>query len=180
MTSPQESEGIVQPEKQKEILDDNARKFVVGTLEPAFLEGIGASSFLMITDWLETGEDDERKLAHKKFANGDVQILLIYKIMKDGRRTSEKEKINEQEYIELLKGSVRHVEKVRYEFSYDQDDITFGVKYDEFIDSDLRVLEVDASNDEQRNAFDPDTFPSELSEVTGKMQYYGYRVADII
>jgi len=179
MTS-SESRGQLQPERQKEILDDNARKFVVESIDSVFLEKSGASALLLTTDWLETGEDNEKKIAYKKFENGDTQILLISKATRDGLRTSEKERITEEEYAGLLGGSLCSLEKTRYEFRYIQNGTVFDVKYDEFAGSRLRVLEVDAASEVERNSFDPAAFPSELSEVTGKPQYYGYRVTDIL
>jgi CYTH domain-containing protein len=166
------------PEK-KEKLDDNARKFITGTLDPELLDRNGASSFTLTVDWLETGEDNEVKVAHKKFDNGDVQILLIAKITKDGNRTSEKEKVTEDKYQQLKTSSVLHLEKKRYEFEYSQNGTTFSVKYDEFADGKLNMLEVDASNEEERNSFSPDDFPAELEEVTGDVRYYGYRIAEV-
>jgi hypothetical protein len=51
------------------------------------------------------------------------------------------------------------------------------MKYDEFADDELRLLEVDAASEEERGAFSPSDFPSKLDEITGDMQYYGYRIA---
>lgn len=170
---------VTNPEK-KETLDDNARKFIVGTLNARFLEENNASSFVLTVDWLETGKDDEKKVVHKKFDNGDVQILLISKVTKDGSRTSVKEAINEEAYKELLTSSVLHLEKKRYEFAYTQGDTPFAIKYDEFGKGKLRVLEVDAPNEEERSSFNPDEFPAALDEVTGDKQYYGYRIASIV
>ena len=167
------------PEK-KEKLEDNARKFTTEALDSEFLRAHNASSFTLTVDWLETGEDTEVKVAHKKFDNGDVQILLIAKTTKDGNRVSEKEKIDEGRYEELKASSVRHLEKKRYEFEHEQNGIPFSVKYDEFADGKLNMLEVDASSEEQRRSFSPDDFPAELEEVTGDIQYYGYRVADVV
>lgn len=167
------------PEK-KETLDDNARKFVTDTIDFNFLKENEATSFILATDWLETNEDNEKKLAYKKFDNGDIQILLIAKITKDGNRTSEKTKISSEEYTNLLSSSILHLEKKRYEFTFTQNDIPFSMKYDEFTNSNLRILEVDASNDDLRDSFNSDLFPGELSEVTGDISYYGYRVADTI
>jgi len=167
------------PEK-KEKLDDNARKFITEALSPEFLEASGASSFTLTVDWLETGKDNEVKIAHKKFDNGDVQILLIAKVTKDGNRTSEKEKISEEKYQQLKASSVLHLEKKRYEFEYGQNGTPFSVKYDEFADDRLNMLEVDASDERERNSFSPDDFPANLEEVTGDMRYYGYRVAEIV
>ncbi len=167
------------PEK-KETLDDNARKFIVGAIDSQFLNEYNASSFTLIVDWLETGEDNEKKIAYKRFDNGDIQILLIAKITNDGNRISEKEKITEERYKELLISSVLHLEKKRYEFEYTQNNIPFSVKYDEFADGKLCMLEVDASSEEERNSFNPSDFPGELTEVTGDIKYYGYRVATLL
>lgn len=167
------------PEK-KEKLEDNARKFTTEVLDSEFLEAHNASSFALTVDWLETGEDTEVKVAHKKFDNGEVQILLIAKTTKDGNRVSEKEKIDESRYEELKASSIQHLEKRRYEFEYGQNGILFSVKYDEFADGKLNMLEVDAPSEEQRESFSPDDFPADLEEVTGDMRYYGYRVAEVL
>lgn len=167
------------PEK-KEVLDDNARKFITKTIDPKFIEEHHASSFTLTTDWLETGEDNEKKLAYKEFNSGEIQILLIAKITKDGSRTSEKEKITTAEYTELLSSSILRLEKKRYEFTYAQSDILFSVKYDEFAGDTLRILEVDAPSEEERNSFNPHDFPAQLTEVTGDIRYYGYRVASVV
>lgn len=166
--------------KRNKILDDNARKFAVDTVDPNFLEEHGASSFTLIVDWLETGEDNEKKVAYKEFDNGDIQILLISKLTKDGKRTSQKEKISEETYKELLNSSVLHLEKKRHECEYLQNNISFSIKYDEFAGDRLHVLEVDAASEDERNSFNPTDFPAQLTEVTGDIRYYGYRVADII
>ncbi|HSW91356.1 MAG TPA: hypothetical protein VLG09_01780 [Candidatus Saccharimonadales bacterium] len=167
------------PEK-KETLADNARKFITEKLSTEFLEEHNASSFMLTVDWLETDEDNEKKLAYKKFEDGDIQILLIAKTTQDGNRTSEKQKITEEEYREHLAHSKLHLEKKRYELEYVQNGIPFSLKYDEFGDEKDRILEVDASTEEERTAFNPSDFPSGLNEVTGDMQYYGYRVAEVI
>lgn len=167
------------PEK-KEKLEDNARKFTAEALDSEFLDVHNVSSFTLIVDWLETGEDIEVKVAHKKFDNGEVQILLIAKTTKEGNRVSEKEKIDEGRYEELKASSVQHLEKKRYEFEYEQNGILFSVKYDEFADGKLNMLEVDAPSEEQRDSFNPADFPAKLEEVTGDMRYYGYRVAEVI
>lgn len=164
------------PEKN-ETLNDNARKFLVEPIDPQFLTDNNASSFTLIVDWLKTGEDNEKKLAYKNFDNGDIQILLISKITKDGSRTSVKEKITEEKYAELKSSSVLHLEKKRYEFTYNQNSTPFSVKYDVFAEGELRMLEVDAPSETERDSFNPTDFPTKLAEVTGDMQYYGYRVA---
>ena len=164
----------------KEIIDDNARKFTVtSTARDLFKENDG-TSYDLITDWLELGKDSEIKLAYKKFDNGEVQILLISKVTNAGNRTSTKEKINEEQYNKLLEASILHVEKKRHEFEYAQSGITFSMKFDKFLNSNLLVLEVDADTEDDRNSFDAVNFPVELTEVTGDIQYYGYRIADVI
>lgn len=163
------------PEK-REMLDDNARKFVTEPIDPRFLEENSATSFDLIVDWLEVGDDNEKKVAYKKFANGEVQILLISKITKDGKRTSEKERITEEKYQELLDSSILHLEKKRHEFEYAQNGITFSMKYDEFGSRELNLLEVDASSEEKRDTFQPVDFPNRLDEVTGDLKYYGPRI----
>jgi hypothetical protein len=167
------------PEKSK-LLDDNARKFVVEAIDHEFLEENGASSFTLTADWLETGEDNEKKIVRKQFDTGDIQILLIAKVTKDGNRISEKQKITERKYEELLGSSILHLEKKRHEFEYTQDNILFSIKFDEFAGGELYILEVDAPSEEERDSFSPNDFPAKLTEVTGDIRYYGYRVADII
>lgn len=168
----------INPERQ--ILDDNARKFTCCLLDSSSLASDEVTSFLLVTDWLETGEDNEKKLAYKKFKNGDVQLLLIAKVTKDGSRTTEKRKITGEEYNELLTSSVLRIEKVRQEFAYEQNGVNFSVKYDDFGEDKLKIVEVDAPTDHARDSFDPQTFPADLTEVTGDMSYYGYRVARYI
>ena len=70
------------PEKKDEA-GDNARKFLVDRIDDAFLDDRKATSFVLTVDWLETAEDSEKKIAYKKFRNGEVQILLIAKVTKD-------------------------------------------------------------------------------------------------
>lgn len=180
MTSEKNFENPTKPEHEKIVLDDNARKFVVSTINPELLEVNNATSYLLVTDWLETGEDDEKKVARKEFENGDVQILLISKVTIDGNRTSEKEKITEEQYKEFLTGAIRHVEKRRHEFKYLQASVEFDIKYDEFTDSSLRVLEVDAPTDTERESFTLNGQFVGAREVTRDLRYYGYRVADMV
>jgi hypothetical protein len=166
--------------ERKEILDDNARKFIVGAIDPTLLDAHHASAHTLTVDWLETEEDNEKKVAYKRFDTGAIQILLIAKVTKGGDRKTVKDKITEDEYRELIPASVLHLKKKRYEFEYTQNDISFSMKYDEFSNSPLCILEVDALSDEERNTFDPRLFPQDLSEVTGDLRYYGYRIAAIL
>lgn len=176
-----DNEAAPNPEREpnKEILDDNARKFIVESLDDALLASED-THYLLVTDWLEMGSDNEKKLAYKKYSNGEVQILRISKVTTEEGRTSQKEKINEEQYEALLTHSIRHVEKIRHELNFTQGDVHFELKYDEFEDSDLRILEVDAKSDEERAIFSFEEFPGILSEVTGDIRYYGYRVGDVL
>ena len=166
------------PEK-RETVDDNARKFVIGTIDPAFLTNQNARSYEMVTDWIETGEDNEKKVVVKVYPD-KIQRLLIEKVTKDGNRVADKQSIDESKYNEYLAVAGPHSEKRRYEFEYEQNGINFIVKYDEFVGSQLRILEIEAPTEQQGDSFDPYDFPAELVEVTGQLQYYGYRIADTV
>jgi len=163
--------------EKKESVEDNARKFTLGEISPEFLKEKNASSFFLTVNWMKVAEASEIKVARKEFTNGEVQILLISKLIKDGSRISEKKKINEDEYREMLRSSVLHLQKTRHEFKYVQGNITFTLKYDVFEDGNTNMLEVDADSEELRSQFKIKDFPFTLSEVTGNMDYYGYKVA---
>ena len=108
--------------------------------------------------------------------------MLIQKTTdKYGDRTVlPKQKLSLEQYDQLLEQSLCHIEKKRHEFAYTQHGILYSMKYDEFTDSGLRVLEVDAGTETDRASFIPNQFPYELTNVTGEIEYYGYRIADLI
>lgn len=167
------------PEK-REIVGDNARKFIIGTIDPTFLEQRQATSYDMNTHWIKTGDEEEEKVVVKIYPD-KIQRLLIAKVTKDGDRSADKQDIDEGRYTEHLASAGPHSEKRRYEFIYEQaDGKKFSVKYDEFVDSQLRIIEIDAPTDDERAAFNPEEFPAELIEVTGQLQYYGYRIAETV
>ena len=130
-------------------------------------------------DWLETGEDTEKKLVWKKFDTGELQLWLVSKIIIDGKRTADKKMIDDNSYHTMFSSATLCLEKKRFEFNFIQNGTTFSMKYDEFNDS-LRMLEVDADTEELRNSFDPTSFPHSLLEVTGDLHYYGHRMAKAI
>jgi hypothetical protein len=163
-----------------EKIEDNARKFTVGTIDPAFFAANNATSYLLIQDWIITDEDSERKLVYKKLGSGEIQYWMVSKVTISGNRTTEKKKISEAEYAKLLPTSKVRVEKKRYEFIFSQGNISFTLKYDEFAGGKLTMLEVDSASSGDRAAFKPADFPYKLSEVTGDQKYYGYRVAKVI
>lgn len=172
-------------EKKEAGVDDNARKFRVGSIDKSFLEESEASSTRLIIDWLEIDEGNktETKLAYKEdLGNGDVKILLITKTTDEyGKRKTERKKITKEEYErfkESLEPTNPHLEKIRHEFTYIQNGTSFPVKYDEFTDSELRMLEVEDSNEGKR--FDSGNFPIELREVSDDSRYSGSRVAEVI
>lgn len=156
--------------------DDNARKFISGPLDPKFLASHSALSYNLVVDWLEADENNERKIARKKFNDGTQQILLIQKITKDGKRTSGKTELAQDEYEELLAQSAAHLEKRRHEFTYLQNGTAFSLKYDEFPQNGFYMLEVEEASDSEGLSFDSATFPATLTEVSGDMRYYGYRI----
>lgn len=164
------------PEK-KEIVADNDQKFTLGTIDPHFLAEHNARSYILVTDWLETNEVDETKVAYKKFDDGKMQILLIAKVTVDGNRTAEKREISEDEYREYLKHTGIHIEKKRFEFDFVQDGVSFAMKYDEFAHSSLRVLEVGAKNPDEVASFRSKDFPYELEDVSEDTSFSGFRVA---
>lgn len=160
-------------------MEDNARKFIVDAIDFDFLKENNVTSFLLVVDWLITQEDAEKKVVYKKFDTGVVQFWLVEKIIDSGNRITNKNKLSDLEYKDLLKHSTVHLEKKRHEFNFIQDNVSFAVKYDEF-EGELRMLEVDASNEVERNNFKLENFPYKLTEVTGDLRYYGYRVSEMI
>lgn len=161
--------------------DDNARKFIAAPLDNDFLLDHGAVSFDLVVDWIETNEDREQKLAHKTYTDSTLEIRHITKSIDEaGNRSSTKSLIGFDAYKELLNAASVHLEKKRYEFSYVQAGLVFKCNYDEFADSDLRILEVDAQDEQTRESFDPSQFPVPLNEVTGDLRYYGYRIIQLL
>lgn len=168
------------PEKEPAI-DDNARKFLSQPLDDSFFGDKQVATFDLVVDWLETDEVKEKKLAYKTFDDGTIQILLISKVMQDdGSRKTVKEPLTEERYRELSCDSTLHLEKNRREFSVEQDGVKYDMKYDVLADGKLHMLEVDAEDDDDRACFQPDSFPTELEEVTGNLDYYGYRVCSVL
>ncbi len=170
------------PEKREGIADD-ARKFIVTDIDPQLLEGDHVVSFRLIVDWLETGEDDEEKVVFKEFPDGKIQRFSVAKVTENGKRTTVKNEISEEEYNKKKSKALAKnvgIEKIRYEFTLKQDGIVFDIKYDELSDPNrLRMLEVDAGDDEERAAFEPSAFQaSKLVEVTSDRTYEGYRIAE--
>ncbi len=163
------------------ITDDNARKFIVTPLPHEFLLDHNATSYDLVVDWLETDEAREQKLAHKTYADGTVDIRHITKTTDAaGNRSSTKPSLSSDRYKELLSAASVHLEKKRYEFRYIHHGEVFQCNYDEFTGSNLRILEVDAQDEQTRQSFTPDAFPAELHEVTGELSYYGYRIVDLL
>jgi hypothetical protein len=168
------------PEKQ-EALDDNARKFIITPLDNSFFDDKNVTSFDLVVDWLETDEASEKKLAYKIFDDGATQILLISKVTQDdGNRKTVKEPLTDEQYRDMLAESVLHLEKNRREFRLVQSGVEYDMKYDVFADAKLCILEVDAKDDNRRAAFNAEDYPDELEEVTGNMDYYGYRICGVL
>jgi hypothetical protein len=166
--------------KEKQTIDDDARKFVVPRLESSVFSGSDTVSYNLIIDWIKVDGEVEQKIVRKEFQSGEVTILLVTKPTGVGNRKTDKEKISEEKYKEYLLTSKRHIEKRRYEFKIVQNGVTFLLKYDEFKGGTTRMLEVDAASAAERKLFDPSKFPSNLAEVTGNEKYYGYKMADML
>jgi hypothetical protein len=166
--------------KKKEVIADNARKFTLAAIDEKFLKSHGASSYLLIVDWIVTNEDREKKVVYKELADGEKQYFLIEKVTQDGNRTTDKKRISEEEYKSFLTTTSVQVEKRRYEFDFLQNDIHFALKYDVYPGNNLSVLEVDSKTEAERSKFEIDAFPYKLAEVTDDKRYQGYRVADLI
>lgn len=173
------SEIPINPEKKNAAVDD-ARKFTLEGIDRAFLDAHSATSCMMTIDWLQTGDKDE-KVVRKEFDDGTMQILHIEKVMKDGERISAKHPITPEEYETYKKNAVLPtLRKKRFEFSFAQEGSGFALKYDEFEDSDLRLLEVDASSKESRNSFMAQNFPYKLVEVSDNSDFSGPRIVNVL
>lgn len=172
---------ISSPEKQeKEVVDDNARKFLVEPLSPAFLRG--ASLVTLTTHFL----DDQKKIVHKahpkseKYPKGKIEIWSIRKVIdENGNRTAERQQMPEEDYNyeKLYRDSIFTYKKDRFQFNYPaKNGVRFSCKYDRFEDGKLCMLEVDAPSEEARNSFNPDGFGIPLTEVTGVPGYTGSEI----
>lgn len=164
---------------EKLTVDDNARKFVVAPIDEDFLRDNGIISYLLVTNWLETNPDTEKKVVRKEYPDGTVELLLISKVTKNGLRTAKKNRISEEEYTNFVKDSVVSDTKTRSEFPLSQDGKVYSLKYDSYGDIRSPMLEVDAETEQDRNAFNPQSFPYHLTEVTGNTQHYGYHIAEV-
>ncbi len=170
---------IIQQER-KEGVDDNARKFTLDAIDADFLKQQSAISYDLIIDWLVTDATSEKKIVYKKLESGEVHYFLIEKIIDGDRRKTDKKLTSKEEYKKHLDSSILRVEKKRFEFDFRQNDLSFKVKYDEFVNSKLQMLEVDAGSEADRSAFKPTDFPYKLTEVTGDVRYYGYHVKEVV
>ena len=173
-------ESTSRAEQKAQPLDDNARKFIIRPLDNEFLDAQRGTNYMLVTDWLETNEEDETKVVQKQYTDGTEQLLLIKKVTTDGVRTSQKTQLTPEEYADYLNMPQVHVEKRRHEFTTMQNDIKFAIKYDEFVDSALRVIEVEGATNDEQALFNPTEFPGQPIEVTGDSRYYGYRVTDML
>lgn len=161
-------------------VEDDARKFTLEGLSADFLRREVPFAFDLAVDWIDMGTDSETKVARKSFGDGTVETLRISKAIKDGKRVAVKKPIAQDAYEQALENSVCHIKKRRYEFKYVQNHVIYSLKYDEFEDSDLRLLEVDAPSEEERANFDLGAFPVALTEVSDDDRYSGYRIASML
>lgn len=165
----------------KEGVDDNARKFTLDGVDKEFLKANNAVSFDLDVSWLVTDDDLEKKLVYKKLDDsGEVQTILVSKVIDCGKRKTNKEKITMEEYQNMISNATVNIKKKRYEFKYKQGGTEFDMKYDDFVDSQLQLLEVDAKTEEERNKFNISEFPYKITEVSGDNRYTGYRVKEVL
>lgn len=156
----------------KKVVDDNARKFIVQAPDLEYLKERSDDSYTIETDWLKIGEGTEQKVVRK-----GNEMLLISKTTTNGSRKAEKESISRETYDELRANSILHSKKERYEVEYhDKKGVQFLLKYDMFDGGRLCMLEVEAATQEERDAFNPNDFPAEMTEVTGEPGYTGYEI----
>ena len=178
------------PERKKEPADDNARKLVLLKIDAEKLTEIGAHTYDMEVQWVDTSEDSESKIVRKRNAydETDVRTLLIAKSMVDGKRSTHREPVKYEDFSQFRKEyeGQPYLTKRRSEFMYVQDGVEYALKYDEFKigikpgggQRLFCMLEVDADSDEQRDKFDPGAFELAqiYAEVTGNPDYTGYRI----
>lgn len=162
---------------------DNARKFITLPLDKRFLDEHGAIAYKMITHWDESSDTD-KKLVAKQYSDGTEKFREIEKVPdgQGGRKAYSRDITAADYYEKLAKLDANTVpsEKLRCEFLYQQGAVTFEVKYDQFVDSELCILEVDAANPELRAVFRAEDFPSELREVSGDKRYEGKNVRTMV
>lgn len=187
------------PEREQKQVDDNDRKFVLTPVEDGEFNPVYEKAYDMTTWWLIAEDNREKKLVHKVFHSGVEEYWLITKKTDGKNRKSDKVLLytdadtDAEVDADALKGIMELVgnrddssRKARYELSYVQGDIKYNLKYDVFIDSYLRVLEVDSVSKraEERDAFDPRAFEGlfqhsfALEEVTGQAAYTGHNVIE--
>jgi hypothetical protein len=158
-------------------MTDNARRFLTGPIDAAFLRENGAVRHALRVDWIVALPNRERKLVAKTPEGGEPQLWHVEKETDaSGGRTVQKRRLEAREYRELLALPIMaHLEKTRHELTYLQGPTLFSLRYDEF-PSGGRLLEVDAPTAAEREGFDPAEFPYPLQEVTGDRRYEGYRI----
>ncbi|MDB5176482.1 MAG: hypothetical protein JWN75_150 [Candidatus Saccharibacteria bacterium] len=166
---------------EKEIKPDDARKFVVGSnIDLAFLEKYQAETHNMTVDWIEIGSGTETKIARKAYDNGTVEILKITKVKVDGSRIPQKDSVSPDDYPGEIADPLYHLDKRRYEFTYNQNEVDYSLKYDVIEGGRLYLLEVDAESAVKRDNFNPMEFEYPITEVSGKPEYEGYRIVDFL
>jgi len=158
--------------------EDNARKFITNNFDTDFLQQHNAILSSLEIDWIAADEYRESKVVYRKYSDGKRRYLLITKLTAGKNRTASKTEIDENRYHELVASSCLRLLKDRYEFHFVQDNIFFVSTFDVFDTGKLFILEVDGvnGNEEERLAFDPRRFPYDLLEVTGNIEYYGFRL----
>lgn len=171
------------PEK-RDIKKDDARKFIIGAVNPAFLERHQITVRDLVVDWTEVGGNSETKIVRKTDDRGNVSIWRTTKVKVDGSRSKKEIAVDPSEYSESVTGSLYHLEKRRYEWRYEQNGTEYLLKYDVFENGLFYLLEVDADTPELRAQFDTTLFMQqeqcELTEVSGSEAYEGYHIVETL
>lgn len=151
---------------------DNARKFLVDEFDPALIPE-GATSYVMTTVWTDMSEENDAKAVHKVYDDGAPDgYFFVEKVGPHGAREAKRRIISKAEYDQAIIGHEQSTaRKRRTEFTLDG----LEMKFDEYLDGPLHIIEVDAATPEAREAFDPGVFPWKLHEIFDE-SYDGYRV----
>ena len=178
------------PETEAKPVSDNARKFIVDPIEPELIPVNNSFVHNMVIHWMSTEPRFEVKVVKKINARDDMDGAIL-RIMKttheDGRRETTREPIPYGEFLEVCERfpDTPHLEKRRTEFFVVQNDKPYLIKYDEFSDSDLRMIEVEIDprakmTEDDLNGFDPAEFFDVRDEVTADPSYKGYRIVETL
>ena len=159
---------------------DNDRKFILESLNPEDVADGAVTAYDMEVYFIEIEPGRETKIVRKIYADGSVKTLKITKVTVNDERTTDKVEIDDEEPESLAQRAVKHFEKRRHEFTYTQGGNTFNLKYDDYADVPLYMLEVGADDQMQIPTFVAQDFPATLTEVSDDKRYSGHRITEVL